>query len=411
VDIWRVNDVRWLSRTLVACATAVAVLASPASAGAASSIWHVVPSPNPGANTVSDTNFTGVSATSAADAWGVGINMTSDALLHPLLEHWDGHGWKLVTPPEPTGRQSELHGVDAVSATDVWAVGVSSSRQSSNLDERTLIEHWNGTAWTIVPSPNPSVGSNSADVLEAVGGVGPSDLWAVGWEVVNNTIAMLFEHFDGSAWKATPTAAGSPTFGFAMAVNAVATNDVWAVGSDQSSAQGLTLAAHWDGRSWTIVPTPSLFDGNSPQNFLTGVTSVGSRDVWASGYEDNVNNTNFAKPYLLHWNGTSWALALTPNLGGEGSRLRATAALAANDVWAVGQTQQLNGSILTLTEHFNGTTWSVVPSPDPGHVGTLLNNSLDSLASPGGHVVFALGAQEIKGQCCLRTLALETSQG
>jgi hypothetical protein len=53
----------------------------------------------------------------------------------------------------------------------------------------------------------------------------------------------------------------------------------------------------------------------------------------------------------------------------------------------------------------------VVPSPDPGRVGNLFNNSLDSVSSPGGRVVFALGAQEIKGQCCLRTLALETSQG
>jgi hypothetical protein len=402
---------RWLSRSLVACVTAVAALATPASAAAAPSIWHVVPSPNPGANTVSNTNFTGVSATSATNAWAVGINMTSDALLHPLIEHWDGHSWKVVKAPEPAGRQSELHGVDAVSPTNVWAVGVSSSLQSPNLDERTLIEHWNGTSWTIVPSPNPAVGANAADVLDGVGGVGSSDLWAVGWDVIANTITMLFEHFDGIAWKATPTASGSPTFGFANAVNAVASNDVWAVGDDQSSAQGLTLAAPWDGRSWSIVPTPSLLDGNSPQNFLTGVTSAGSKDVWASGYEGNVNNTNFAKPYLLHWNGSKWTLVLVPNLGGEGSLLRATTALAAGDVWAVGQTQQLNGSILTLTEHFNGTTWTVVPSPDPGRVGNMFNNSLDSVASPGGHVVFALGAQEIKGQCCLRTLALSTSQG
>src|ERR1700680_1950347 len=118
---------RWLSRSLGACATAVAVLAAPASAAASASIWQVVPSPNPGANTVSDTNFTGVSATSATHAWAVGINMTSDALLHPLLEHWDGHSWKVVKAPEPPGRQSEFHGVDALSPTNVWAVGISSS--------------------------------------------------------------------------------------------------------------------------------------------------------------------------------------------------------------------------------------------------------------------------------------------
>jgi hypothetical protein len=159
------------------------------------------------------------------------------------------------------------------------------------------------------------------------------------------------------------------------------------------------------------VPTPSLDDGIAPQNFLTCVTSAGTNDVWASGYEDNVNSMNFAKPYMLHWDGTSWSLDLTPNSGGEGNRLNATLALSANDIWAVGQTQDNNGSILTLTQRFDGSTWTVVPSPDPGHIGKLLNNSLTSLSSPGGGVVFTVGAQEIKGQCCLRTLALQTSSG
>src|SRR6202011_4093773 len=107
----------------------------------------------------------------------------------------------------------------------------------------------------------------------------------------------------------------------------------------------------------------------------------------------------------LHWDGKKWTLGLTPNSGGEGSRLNATLALSANDVWAVGQTQQNNGSILTLTQRFDGTKWTVVPSPSPGRVGELVNSSLDAVASAGGGVLFAVGAQEIPKQCCLRTLA------
>jgi hypothetical protein len=133
--------------------------------------------------------------------------------------------------------------------------------------------------------------------------------------------------------------------------------------------------------------------------------------VWASGYEDNVNQTNFRKPYLLHWDGTSWKLILAPNAGTEGSLLRGIAALSAQDVWAVGQTQENDGSILSLTEKFNGSAWSIVPSPSPGEVGTIIANTLDAVASPGNGIVWALGSQEKLGFCCLQTLGLETSTG
>jgi hypothetical protein len=133
--------------------------------------------------------------------------------------------------------------------------------------------------------------------------------------------------------------------------------------------------------------------------------------VWASGYEDNVDQKNFAKPYALHWNGTKWSLVLLPNAGGEGNRLFGTLALSPRDVWAVGQTQRLNGAILTLTQQFNGTSWQTVPSPTPGRLGGLPDGSLRGIASAGSGVLFTDGAQEVPGQCCLRTLALETSHG
>lgn len=72
--------------------------------------------------------------------------------------------------------------------------------------------------------------------------------------------------------------------------------------------------------------------------------------------------------------------------------------------WAVGQTQTDGNSVIaTLTEHFDGRAWSVVPSPNPGLQG---NDSLDSVASAAGRQLFAVGADSQSGQCCLRTLAL-----
>jgi hypothetical protein len=67
-----------------------------------------------------------------------------------------------------------------------------------------------------------------------------------------------------------------------------------------------------------------------------------------------------------------------PNIGIEGSRLRAIQLVSPKDVWAVGQEQKNDGSILSLTEQFNGSTWAISPSPDPGMLGHLIDNSVAS---------------------------------
>ena len=59
--------------------------------------------------------------------------------------------------------------------------------------------------------------------------------------------------------------------------------------------------------------------------------------------------------------------------------------------------------------HWNGTAWSLVASPAPG--GGTPVDSLSGVTSPAEGTVFAVGAREIPGQCCLRTLALKTTSG
>lgn len=395
----------------VATAALVVAVAVPAAAAtpSAGSIWRVVPTPNPGGGQVSNISFSGVSASSPTDAWAVGIDEVN-SFRRPLVERWDGTAWSAVRVPQPPGQQAWFQDVIDLGPTDAWAVGVRSDPQNTNQDQRTLIEHWDGVAWSIVRSPSPANGFTAANVLEAIDGVGPGDLWAAGWDLdpASQTIELLFEHWDGTRWRVADSPTPPGAFQFADDIDAAATDDVWAVGSN---ALETTLASHWDGRRWSVVPTPNLHDGQAPTNRLTGVTSAGLGGVWASGYEDNVDQRNFAKPYMLHWDGGSWSLVLTPNLGEEGTRLRATTALGSHDVWAVGQVQENDGSILTFTQRFDGTGWTVVPSPNPGHVGNLLNNSLTAVAGAGQGVVFAVGARETTGQCCLRTLALMTRSG
>ena len=356
-----------------------------------------------------------MSASGAGEAWAVGTFSNQKALDQPLVEHRTATGWTRVTVPVPAGQQATLSAVDDLSPGNAWAVGTSFGGGVGAIPAgQTLIEHWNGTRWSIVPSPNPAAGvPGDSDMLTSISGTGPNDLWAAGWDnnEANQTIQLLFEHWNGSTW----TAAASPTplrsAQFASGITAISPDNVWAVGLDETG-NSKNLAAHWNGTAWSIVPTPDITNAGDVQDLLTGVSSDAAGDVWASGYAHNVHNQNsFHEPYVLHWTGTKWVMTKVPTLGTEGSQLNGIQVLSPADAWAVGQTQDSNGAILSLTEQFNGKTWTVVPSPDPGMSGTLKDNALDGIASAGGGNLFAVGSRATKGQSVNRTLAIATSQG
>jgi hypothetical protein len=400
-----------------AAVTAGAVaLAGPAGA-ATGSIWTVQPTANPQAKAPipTDSTFASVSASGPGEAWAVGTFLNTKGLDQPLVEHRNATSWSRVPVPEPAGQQAVLSGVDDLSPGNAWAVGTSfSGGVGANAAGLTLIEHWNGTRWSIVPSPNPVTAPGDSDVLTSITGTGPDDLWAAGWDNndATDTLSLLFEHWNGTKWTAaaSPTPLGSAQL--ANGITAISPDNVWAVGLDET-LNSKNLAAHWNGTAWSIVPTPDITHAGDVQDLLTGVSSDTAGDVWASGYAHNIHNQNsHHEPFVLHWTGTKWVLTKVPNLGTEGSLLNGIQVLSPTDTWAAGQTQESNGAILTLTEQFNGTTWTVVPSPDPGAIGgTLKDNGLDSIASAGGSNLLAVGSRATKGQSVNRTLAIATSQG
>jgi hypothetical protein len=418
---------RFLGIGVTASLFAVGAAGNPGAA--AGSIWQVVPSTNPQPHQVTDSSLASVSMASATDGWAVGQFLAASAISHPLAEHWNGSAFSRVSAPTPPGRQASLAGVDELTATDAWAVGTSAEGGSGegNIDDEPLIEHWTGASWSVVTGPNLQAGATGE--LTAIGGTGPDDLWAVGFQLSAGDAqeGVLFEHFNGTTWRIVdfPGQASacdpdaSDCFLDPTAVSATSSTDVWVVGTVREPNPTANLVAHWNGTAWSVVPAPCL-DGTKVSvcsgtsidlNELTGVTAVSPSDAWASGSEGNVNDMNFHIPYVLHWDGTAWSLVRTPNRGGEGSLLNGITALSADDVWAVGQTQQLNGAIRPLTEQFNGTMWSLAGSPAPGSADGTPDDSLSGVASPGGSDVFAVGARDIPGQCCLRTLALKTTSG
>lgn len=115
-----------------------------------------------------------------------------------LIEHWDGTAWSIVSNPNAPLGDSILNGVAAISPTNAWAVGYTFSE--SNNVQQTLIEHWNGTSWAIVKSPNPANGNQ----LSAITALSATDIWAVG--MYGNNLGRtldqrtLIEHWNGTSW-------------------------------------------------------------------------------------------------------------------------------------------------------------------------------------------------------------------
>jgi len=73
-------------------------------------------------------------------------------------------------------RLRELRGIASVSATDIWAVG-----NFININvgtDQTVIELWDGSSWSVVPSPNPSASQNILSAAAADKSSGQA--WAVG---------------------------------------------------------------------------------------------------------------------------------------------------------------------------------------------------------------------------------------
>jgi len=304
--------------------------------------------------------------------------------------------------PSPSGTTASLLGVADVAPGDGWAVGFSTS--TSTDQDQSLIEHWNGTAWSIVPSPDPAGGSTGSDELWAIAAVSATNIWAAGEDFVQGAaIQLLFAHYNGTRWTAVPPPPDSG--GTVLGLTAIAPDNVWAVGT--IDAQTFT-SAHWNGTRWSTVATPSVNAGSNPIEELTAVTAVSASDLWASGWVGNIDNENKLEPIIMHSAGGAWSAVTAPNPGSEGSRLNGITSDGADDVFAVGTTQDSNGSLLTLIEQFNGVSWKAIPSPDPGKQGSLTDNVLDAAGSAAGDI-WAVGAFNHKGDCCDLPLALKAT--
>jgi hypothetical protein len=304
------------------------------------------------------------------DVWAVGLSFMQEntAPYHTLIEHWNGAQWAIVPAPTPPV-SSQLLGVSAVATDDVWAVGANVP-QSGFVPPQPLIEHWDGVQWTIVPSPNP----NGWSWLNAVSALASDDVWAAG----ESRSEAVFMHWDGNEW----TVVRSPDdAGKRFALTAVARDDIWSSGESRLFGDDTHIFTHWDGTSWTTVANPQLGDGVAD---LFGISAVTTNDIWSVGRaqssicDDTCIDLEFAE--VEHWDGTGWQLVAGPLTSYGYSSLQNVTAQSAQGIWVTGHS---GGTIVAL---WDGTRWIDAPSIDGGNGG-----GFASLAPTPNGGVWAVG--------------------
>jgi hypothetical protein len=162
------------------------------------------PNPGPGPRRIREGDWLqGVSCVSAAACTAVGYLEGSQGPDRSIIESWNGTTWTAVPHPTVATADNTLAGVSCATSSKCTAVGSARFHRSTPVD--TLIESWNGTAWSLVPSPNAA--GAAINRLAGVSCPGTAMCVAVGSFQSTSTSPgrTLVESWDGSAWAISPS--------------------------------------------------------------------------------------------------------------------------------------------------------------------------------------------------------------
>jgi hypothetical protein len=385
-----IRRVGWRRAALLACACcltlaviAVGTVLGASSGGSATAGWYIAPAPGTGGEDI----LLGSSCANAVQCMAVGItlnNLHSNGTDTPLVEAWNGSSWTLgAQPPLPSAAGGGLFDVNCVSGSDCWAVGTVVGVGSDGDPSAALIENWNGVSWSMVPSPAPTGPGVAGGVLQSVSCLSASTCVAVGYATDDTgaNLHTMIEQWNGSAWSLVPAPDTGQAFDQLTGVQCLAADDCWAVGNAGPTQQNPNflpifpaaagdqgLVEHWDGSSWSLIP--SVAEPSPNGGYLNGVTCVSSTDCWASGATTGTSGT--ASGLLLqHWNGATWtdSSGSVPDSSTPGT-LSSISCISAAQCWVVGSFGPFGGGggsnfrPQAFVENWNGSSWSIEPSPN-----------------------------------------------
>ena len=277
------------------------------------------------------------------------------------------------------GENFEPQAITTPAPGDVWIVGYHEESVGGAIEFRTLAEHDEDGRFTVVPTPDSEI-DQPVDLLMGASGTSADDLWVVGYSSPGGTPAQtLIEHWNGSVWSLLKSPNPGANGDILEGVSAISPRDAWAVGARQNQGSFFQrpMALHWNGTAWSSVPVPNAAEC-SGHSYLTSVSAASSTDVWAAGWcGSGGDGTAFA--YIDHWNGSTWTVSAGQATTMAGSQLYGISAAGGN-VWAVGFVQKPGGSpAVAMSLRLNHGAWESVAVPLAG-----TPNPAAVVAVPGG---------------------------
>jgi hypothetical protein len=282
-----------------------------------------------------------VAATGPDDAWAVG---GKPGVLHgqgvgvPAVFHWNGRSWSQVALPGPV-HVGYFSAVSASSATDVWAIGGCNSGCTS------FAANWNGVKWTWHSSP--------AAADSAMAAFSPSDVWVADYGHLDEWTGNSWRRFSAPGWNGVWTIAGTGP------------KNIWAGGLASGTLQPEVL--HWNGTSWSNLRLPALALPTNGEAVPQSIAVDSASDVWVDGIieypQPSTGLTEF-KPFVLHWNGSTWQQLAVPASFPSGFGLSWLTSDGAGGFWADAVQPSASGTSSPMKlVHFNSGAWTITPVP------------------------------------------------
>ena len=262
--------------------------------------------------------------------------------------------WKLERVPYRSNVNRGLDGVSCRTAKFCMAVGFDANYNAA------LAARWDGVRW--VGEPTPATGPSIAGIGSELNGVScPSTSFCIAVGSTNSKRGWtLVDRWDGARWTSLPHPR-APRFTGLNGVSCPSIRFCIAVGGPDDGDDGPAVADRWNGKSWTRLRVPAPAGSTSAP--LSGVSCLTATDCIAVGSWYSAR-TEDGGPLAERWNGSRWSIQPTP-AADPTSRLASVSCRSASFCVAVGGPDP-GGTGVSLAERWNGTTWTAMPFPKLG---------------------------------------------
>jgi hypothetical protein len=364
-----------------------------------------------------------VSCFHAGDCIAVGLDTTANDGRGSLLGYlWNGHQWKTLAPPAPSGNSGSglfsvscktgtgggcyasgyyWHGSDSYPFVDVWTavkwvqerpsapggsrytgltslscysgtdcVAVGSFVPGGNTSEEFgYAEVWNGHTWR--ESSAPHVSSYSYQDFGTVSCPASTFCLAGGQYATSDDgfFETWVERFDGSHWTKLTDAVATPEGGVASylsSISCTSTTSCVAVGEgtnavETSSPRWTGLSEELTGTAWAIT-SPSL--PTCTDTYLNGVSCTSATSCIAVGGKGPYNYPTTGTAFYALWNGSTWGVRYLYPAAHNGNQMGGIECLTSTYCVTVGNEGPYNKpSAHGLSAFWNGTDWTQINTP------------------------------------------------